>query len=254
MTEKKSTIVKKNDIRFHISNLLNQNQSKEYNQGLIDLAYLILEPDSNESIDDILKHQYNYKKKTDKGLCHFRFCDRPRVYKNYCKSHHRQKLKGQRLTDLGPRKNATLEEKLEYYSVPVTECGCIVWTGYFNETSGYGVINVKGQSKLAHRVSWEISYGPAPKSKVVDHICGNRLCINADHLRLATKAENSQHRTRLGSNNTSGHRNVYRNKNGSWYVSIKHKGTHNHFGTYSSIEEAQTVAKSKRKELFGEFA
>jgi hypothetical protein len=38
---------------------------------------------------------------------------------------------------------------------------------------------------LAHRVAWELSYGPIPEGVRVRQRCGNRLCCNRAHLFLS---------------------------------------------------------------------
>lgn len=47
------------------------------------------------------------------------------------------------------------------------------------------------QSKVyAHRVSWEIMYGPVPAGLHVLHRCDNPPCINTNHLFLGTRSDN----------------------------------------------------------------
>jgi HNH endonuclease len=64
---------------------------------------------------------------------------------------------------------------------------CVIWSGPCT-AHGYGMVyrSSTGTRKIlyAHRVAWEDRYGPIPAGGVVHHECGNRACINVDHLRL----------------------------------------------------------------------
>lgn len=74
------------------------------------------------------------------------------------------------------------------------ESGCIEWTGRIDRW-GYGMITVvddEGRRRYtgSHRAAWLAFIGPIEGQLVVDHKCRNRACMNVDHLRLVTNAEN----------------------------------------------------------------
>lgn len=79
------------------------------------------------------------------------------------------------------RKNffGTFEENLNYYSKKMPN-GCVEWTGNFSNK--YGRINSGGKRLLAHRVAYEIKYGPIEMTKEIHHKCNNTKCINPEHL------------------------------------------------------------------------
>lgn len=65
--------------------------------------------------------------------------------------------------------------------------GCWLWTGATN--GKYGVFpNPNGN--YAHRFSYVISKGEIPKGQCVCHTCDTPLCVNPDHLFLASQQEN----------------------------------------------------------------
>lgn len=134
--------------------------------------------------------------------------------------------------------------------MPLTECGCSVWTGAVNE-HGYAILRVERKTELVHRLAFESEFGPIPPGVAVDHKCRVRSCININHLRIATPEQNAWNRKRLP--NRSGYRNVYPNRNG-WIVKITHKGKSHNFGTYADVHEAGRIAIERRAELFAEFS
>jgi hypothetical protein len=74
------------------------------------------------------------------------------------------------------------------------EDGCIIWMGakYVQKKSTYGLISIKGKTKLAHRFAYELYYGPIPEGQVVMHICNNKFCVRKEHLKVGPQAENVQ--------------------------------------------------------------
>lgn len=66
---------------------------------------------------------------------------------------------------------------------------CWPWLGRQNH-KGYGVAMLNGRRMTAHRVGWLRSGRTIPEGFVMDHLCGNRLCINLAHLEPVTNREN----------------------------------------------------------------
>lgn len=69
------------------------------------------------------------------------------------------------------------------------DTGCWLWEGakYGN---GYGWIKSFGRIVSAHRFSYELHKGPIPDGMHILHSCDVKHCVNPDHLRTGTHAEN----------------------------------------------------------------
>ena len=51
----------------------------------------------------------------------------------------------------------------------ITESGCWIWTAHCNNM-GYGMLGVDRKMKLAHRMTYELTYGQIPKGLDLDHL------------------------------------------------------------------------------------
>ena len=98
----------------------------------------------------------------------------------------RKKLRAER----GHREELLPREVVRFLSkIRPVESGCWEWGGA-SKGNGYGVIQVAGRTRLAHRVSYRFHYGDLPEDMDVDHLCRNPICINPEHLEPVTHAEN----------------------------------------------------------------
>lgn len=67
---------------------------------------------------------------------------------------------------------------------------CLNFTGCLDK-DGYGSFFFRCKDRRAHRVVYWHHFGDIPPKMVVNHVCGNRACVEITHLRLATIRENT---------------------------------------------------------------
>lgn len=192
-----------------------------------------------------------------RNICKFEGCDGVCHGQGYCNMHYTQLKRGQELTPRKyrkPNQEITLDWIKENVEVD-EQSGCWIWQKATHK-SGYGQLGVDGITKLVHRVVYELVNGPIAPGLVLDHKdCISNACCNPEHLRPTTIGNNNKHRVNLPSNNSTGHRGVYRiAKSGKYIAQVRTNGKQLHIGTYETTEEANEAAIAKRQELFGEFA
>jgi hypothetical protein len=125
---------------------------------------------------------------------------------------------------------------------------CWNWVGTLMVT-GYGGIRYHGKNRTAHRVSYELHYGPIPDGLQIDHACRNRLCVNPDHLRAVRDGENKQNLANVNARSRSGVRGVsWFARYGKWMAKTTLAGKQYYLGYFDDLQEAERVVSEWRRE------
>lgn len=84
----------------------------------------------------------------------------------------------------------TIGERLDYFTMPEPNSGCLLWLGGTFHTFGYAQLKVDGKPTNAHVLQWERYNGPVPPGLQVLHKCDAPWCTQLCHLFLGTMADN----------------------------------------------------------------
>lgn len=133
------------------------------------------------------------RRKTNFG-CTVPGCDKQAYSRGLCRMHESRK---RRHGDPTVLKTASTGEPEKFLRDAAAGAGdnCVLWPFAKSPQTGYGVFQVKKTTTTAHRKQCELAHGPAPSPEhQAAHKCGNRLCVNPNHIRWATKVENAADR------------------------------------------------------------
>jgi HNH endonuclease/NUMOD4 motif len=124
---------------------------------------------------------------------------------------------------------------------------------------GYRRVQIKMSGKMKKRFIYQLVWRAFKgdwdhKTHLVDHKNGDHDDDRLQNLRLITRRENDQERARPNSNNTSGVRGVWRDKNSkkeTWVAEIVHDNKKRYIGRYPSLRKAKWARYRETVRLWG---
>lgn len=134
--------------------------------------------------------------------CSFEGCTKHFYAKGFCNSHYKQLQQGRPLTPLSKQGGSLpkpvvprLYEGVRIAGKRYAEASanerrseCWIWQRSLN-SNGYGQMHRNGGMVSAHRAAYEALVGPIG-SDSVHHQCGEKTCVNPNHLERATLRAN----------------------------------------------------------------
>jgi len=141
-----------------------------------------------------------------KGICKVEGCTSFIHARGLCGKHsYRQDRYGSPHETVRSPDREKIESKLYRYTKN-SDAGCILWTGAINNR-GYGIVwdSERKKSLPAHCRAYELHVGPVPEGTELAHLCGNKSCVNPQHLQAMSHEKHMQmdkgktkHRTSKG--------------------------------------------------------
>lgn len=117
------------------------------------------------------------------------YCPKPVVAREMCRQHYSRwyKTGDPHQATIAPRGAALafLRDHVDYIGEE-----CVLWPFKAQYRQGYGSVWFEGRLTGAHRLMCRLAHGEPPAGFEAAHACHNRLCVNPNHLRWSSRADN----------------------------------------------------------------
>jgi HNH endonuclease len=121
------------------------------------------------------------------GPCEVPACGRRAAAQGFCATHYT------RWRRHGTPERLTPQERFatRYVIDPISSCWLWIAAGSRRlRGPSYGQMYFDGRVQPAHRIAYQLAYGPIPEGLHIDHLCRNTLCVNPAHLEAVAPLEN----------------------------------------------------------------
>lgn len=125
--------------------------------------------------------------------------------------------------------------------------------GNLMRSTGYLQIQIDGNTYLAHRVAWLLTFGSMP-GKWIDHINGCKTDNRLFNLREADVAQNLWNIKRPKTNKSGVKGVSWDSTYEKWSAEVKNRSKKHWIGYFDSLESATAAVREKRAQLHGQFA
>lgn len=111
---------------------------------------------------------------------------------------------------------------------------------------GYTKVGIDGVTYYTHRLIWLWMTGEFPDG-FVDHINGDQTDNRWSNFRVVNFSDNVKN-TGLQKRNKTGHTGIYINKQGRYFVNVRHQGRTIYLGSFDTLDEAIPIRKKAEQE------
>lgn len=125
-------------------------------------------------------------------ICSVDGCNKPARARGWCDAHYQRYRRFRDPLSARPLREHGVPANWLRDHAASPQTSCILWP-FGRNGEGYGTVDLGAGSVLAHRAMCEMVNGPAPTPQHhAAHSCGNGKngCVNPNHIRWATAAEN----------------------------------------------------------------
>lgn len=115
--------------------------------------------------------------------------------------------------------------------------------GHQRKNKQYISIGINQKQYLAHVLAWIYVYGNKPEGDI-DHINQVKFDNRIKNLRVVTRSENNQNRSKANKRNNTGHKGVHQIYTGKYRVHLMLNRKNIHLGYFKTLEDAISARKA----------